>query len=247
MTSAELLNDAFGRIRENVSSVMDGLSAEQLAYRVDADANPVSWLVWHLTRLQDDHVAAAFGRRQVWEGGGWAAKLGLTEGTMDIGYGHTSLQVAAVGRAVAAFPEQLVAYHQAVYEQTVKSVSGIIDADLDRVVDRSWTPPVTLGVRLISVIDDDAQHIGQAAFVRGVVLRRLAVLSAPWLGVAVAEEQGRAFATDVRSWWQVRDPHLLYQSVDARARRLGRGQGSRRLGDARRTVQLVESPQRTLG
>ncbi len=32
--------------------------------------------------------------------------------------------------------------------------------------------PVTLGVRLISVIADDMQHAGQAALVRGVVQRR---------------------------------------------------------------------------
>jgi hypothetical protein len=58
-TSAELLLDGFGRIRESVADVLDGLSTDQLTYRIDAAANPVSWLVWHLTRVQDDHVAAA--------------------------------------------------------------------------------------------------------------------------------------------------------------------------------------------
>jgi hypothetical protein len=170
--SADLLTDGFGRIRETVSSVVDGLTSEELAYRVDADANPIGWLVWHLTRVQDDHVAGAFDARQVWETGDWAARFGLPAGTMEVGYGHNSQQVAAVGRAVAASADLLVAYHEAVYEQTIKHVSGITDPDLDRVVDRSWTPPVTLGVRLISVIDDDAQHVGQAAFVRGIVLRQ---------------------------------------------------------------------------
>ena len=170
-TSAELLIDGFGRIRESVADVLGGLTAEQLAYRVDGDANPVSWLVWHLTRVQDDHVAAAFGVTQVWSSEGWASRLGLPAGMMDHGYGHSGEQVAAVAAATAA-SGRLGEYHEATYAQTVKLVSEIGDADLDRVVDERWRPPVTLGVRLVSVLDDDMQHVGQAAFVRGVVLRK---------------------------------------------------------------------------
>ena len=130
----------------------------------------MSWLVWHLTRVQDDHVAAAFGVPQVWSSQGWARRLGLPAGMMDHGYGHTSDQVAAVAAATAE-SGLLGEYHEATYAQTVKLVSEISDADLDRVVDTRWTPPVTLGVRLVSVLDDDMQHVGQAAYVRGIVLR----------------------------------------------------------------------------
>jgi hypothetical protein len=169
MTSAGLITDAFGRIRETVTDTLYGLTAEQLTYRADADANPIAWLIWHLTRVQDDHVAAAFGVPQVWSDGSWAARFGLP-GSSDTGYGHNTIQVAAVSEACAA-SALLADYHEAVYEQTIKLVSGITDADLDRVVDTSWRPPVTLGVRLVSVLNDDAQHAGQAAFVRGIVLR----------------------------------------------------------------------------
>jgi hypothetical protein len=170
MTSADLIVDAFGRVRETVSDTLYGLSPAQLEHRVDVDANPIAWLIWHLTRIQDDHVAAAFGMQQVWSDGGWAARFGLPPGSMDTGYGHNRVQVAAVSDACAA-SALLADYHEAVYEQTIKLVSGITDADLDRVVDTSWRPPVTLGVRLVSVLNDDAQHAGQAAFVRGIVLR----------------------------------------------------------------------------
>ncbi|HET6186604.1 MAG TPA: DinB family protein, partial [Trebonia sp.] len=158
MTSAGLITDAFGRIRETVTDTLYGLTAEQLTYRADADANPIAWLIWHLTRVQDDHVAAAFGVPQVWSDGGWAARFGLP-GSSDTGYGHNTVQVAAVSEACAA-SALLADYHEAVYEQTIKLVSGITDADLDRVVDTSWRPPVTLGVRLVSVLNDDAQHAG---------------------------------------------------------------------------------------
>lgn len=170
-TSAELLVDGFGRVRENVADVLEGLTPEQLAYRADAEANPVSWLIWHLTRVQDDHVAAAFGATQVWSAGSWATRFGLPAGMLDHGYGHTSSQVATVGAATAS-AALLLEYHEATYAQSVKLVAGVSDADLDRVVDTRWTPAVTLGVRLVSVLDDDMQHVGQAAFVRGLVLRQ---------------------------------------------------------------------------
>jgi hypothetical protein len=171
MTSADLLADAFGRIRETVRAVADDLNPDQLAFRIEADANPIGWLIWHLTRVQDDHVAAAFGVPQVWVTGKWAARFGLPEETMEHGYGHSSSQVAAVTGAVCS-ADLLIDYHEATYQQTLKHVSGVTDADTERIVDRSWDPPVTLGVRLISVIDDDMQHAGQAAFVRGCVLRQ---------------------------------------------------------------------------
>src|ERR1700722_2359124 len=170
MTSAELLADGFGRIRETVADVLDGLTEQQLAYQIAPGANPVSWLIWHLTRVQDDHVAAAFGVTQVWASGSWTGRFGLPSGMMDHGYAHNSEQVASVAAATASVP-LLLEYHETTYAQTVKLVSDISDADLNRVVDTRWTPPVTLGMRLVSVLDDDMQHAGQAAYVRGIILR----------------------------------------------------------------------------
>jgi hypothetical protein len=175
MTSAELLTDAFGRIRESVAGVVAGLSSDQLQARLDAAANPVSWLVWHLTRVQDDHVATAFGMEQVWSADGWAKRFGLPAETMEVGYGHSGKQVADLSAAICGTPSPgslLTEYHEAVHAQTVSLVSSISDADLERVVDRNWDPPVTLGVRLVSVLDDGARHVGQAEFVRGILLRR---------------------------------------------------------------------------
>ena len=159
-TSAELLIDGFGRIRESVADVLDGLTAEQLVYRIDADANPVSWLVWHLTRVQDDHVAAAFGVTQVWSSEGWASRLGLPDRMMDHGYGHT-------GRAGRLRRGR----HRGV-RAARRVPRGDVRADGEACVrdhatptstgssTQRWTPPVTLAVRLVSVLDDDMQHVG---------------------------------------------------------------------------------------
>jgi hypothetical protein len=169
MTSADLLVDAFGRIRGVVRRVVDGLTPEQLAFRVDPEANSIAWLVWHLTRIQDDHVAGAAQVEQVWTSQGWVERFGLPFDPLATGYGHRAADVRAVQ---VESGELLVGYHDAVHQQTTGYVERLSDADLGRIVDRSWDPPVSLGVRLVSVIADDLQHAGQAAFIRGVLQRR---------------------------------------------------------------------------
>ncbi len=169
MDVAELLADEFGRVRGAVHRAVEGLTPEQLSHRVDEDANSIAWLVWHLTRVQDDHVADAFGVEQVWTAQGWAERLALPFPASDTGYGHGSQDVAAV---TVASGELLVEYHDAVHAQTVAQLAGLAPADLDRIVDESWDPPVSLGVRLVSVTADDLQHAGQAAYVRGMLSRR---------------------------------------------------------------------------
>ncbi|WP_329113311.1 mycothiol transferase [Streptomyces sp. NBC_01465] len=169
MNTAEFLADAFGRVQEEVHGAIDGLSPEELEFRPDEGANSIGWLVWHLTRVQDDHVADAAGLDQVWTAQGWAGRFQLALDDGETGYGHTAKEVAAV-RAVSA--DQLRGYYDAVHEQTLSFVRSLDDGALDRIVDERWTPHVTLGVRLISVISDDLQHAGQAAYVRGLLQRR---------------------------------------------------------------------------
>ena len=167
MNSADLLVDAFGRVQESVHDVVEGLDPEQLGARIGDDANSIAWLVWHLTRVQDDHVADVAGTEQVWTARKWSERFGLTLPLLSTGYGHDSDDVAAVR---VASPDLLTGYYDDVHEQTIAYVRGLTDADLDRVVDRAWDPPVTLGARLVSVVNDDTQHIGQADFIRGVIL-----------------------------------------------------------------------------
>jgi len=168
MTGADLLVDVFGRIRETVHEVVEGLSPPELAARLDDEANSIAWLVWHLTRVQDDHVSALSGSEQVWASAGWMDRFGLSLEAADIGYGHDARQVASV----TAGAEALCGYHDAVSDMTGRFVARVTEGDLDRIVDERWDPPVTMGVRLVSVVADGLQHVGQAAFVRGILGRR---------------------------------------------------------------------------
>ena len=163
----ELLIEGFGRLPELVHDAVDGLSAEQLRWAPSPGANTIGWLVWHLTRVQDDHLTDLIdGAEQLWVTGDFAPRFGLKPIAHDTGYGHTAAQVASVR---PDGPDALIAYFEAVAERTRDWLGTLSPADLDRIVDERWDPPVTLGMRLVSVLDDDSQHVGQAAYVRGLL------------------------------------------------------------------------------
>lgn len=164
----DLLTDGFDRVRETVQQVVDGLDEEQLAFRPDAEANSIGWLVWHLTRVQDDHVADVADAAQIWTSGGWVERFRLPYDVGATGYGHSSDEVGQI-RVTA---EMLAGYQDAVHHSTVGYLATLEDGDYARVVDERWDPPVTLAVRLVSVLDDTAQHAGQAAYVRGLIDRQ---------------------------------------------------------------------------
>lgn len=164
MRCSDLLDDAFTRIPAVVRDAVEGLDADALSWQPEPGANPIGWLVWHITRVQDDHVAELAGRGQVWLEAGWAPRFGLAEGVTDIGYGHSLTQVRSVRPDGVAV---LLDYLDEVTARTRGFLTTIGPDDLDRVIDTSWDPPVTMGVRLVSVIGDCLQHAGQAAYLRG--------------------------------------------------------------------------------
>ncbi|MGO4121724.1 mycothiol transferase [Arthrobacter sp. YAF16] len=165
MKANELLLDGFGRIHEIVAATLEDIDPELLVRRVADQANPIAWLVWHLSRGEDAQIAPAAGLEQVWTSQGFAGRFGLSLPVQDTGYGHTSEQVDAV----QAPPELLRDYYDAVHRQSVGFLESLSDEELDRVVDTRWKPPVTLGVRLVSILADCLQHAGQAAYVKGAV------------------------------------------------------------------------------
>jgi len=116
--------------------------------------------------VQDHHVAELIGTDQIWVQGDWAQRFGLTADPSNTGYGHSATDVAAVQPQQ---PAVLLDYLDVVDRRTRTMLQNLTAADLDRVVDERWDPPVTLGVRLISVADDSLQHLGQAAYVRGLL------------------------------------------------------------------------------
>jgi uncharacterized damage-inducible protein DinB len=163
MESRDLLLDTFERIREEYVEVADGLDPEAAHRRPGGNGNSITWLLWHLARVQDDHIAGLTGGTQSWHDG-WMERFDLPFDRHDIGYGHSSDDVDAVR---VDDLQGLVDYHEAVHRQTLTYLETADSPELDRIVDRHWDPPVTAGVRLVSVVGDCLQHIGQAAYVKG--------------------------------------------------------------------------------
>lgn len=168
-TSTALLLDGFGRIAEGVPHVVDGLTPEELLWRPDADANHIAWLVWHLARQQDEQLAALGHVRSVWRSTAIADQFGLAYERRAHGYGMSSEQVGAF---TLTDPALLVDYHAQVHTITRTVLEGLGQDDYAEVIDEAWDPPVTVAVRLISVLEDAAKHLGQAEYVRGLVRRR---------------------------------------------------------------------------
>ncbi|MBA2282545.1 MAG: DUF664 domain-containing protein, partial [Acidimicrobiia bacterium] len=148
-----------------VHSAVDGLTAEQLAEAPEG-ANPIGWLVWHLTRIQDHHVAGLLEEPQRWIEDGWHQRFGLPADPENHGYGHDADDVATIR---PDGPELLIGYYDAVAARTTDLLHSIDVDTLDRVVDESWDPPVTMAVRVVSIASDDLQHVAQAHYLRGLL------------------------------------------------------------------------------
>jgi uncharacterized damage-inducible protein DinB len=172
MSGSDVLVEAFGRIPDAVSRAVDGLDAGQLAHRPrlsdgpGAAGNSIAWLIWHLTRVQDNHLADAAERDELWLTDGWAEKFGLGLPREDTGYGHSS---GDVDKVQVGSGELLLDYHRAVHARSLTFIESLSETDLNRIIDTSWDPAVTLRVRLVSVIEDCLQHAGQAAYLRGLL------------------------------------------------------------------------------
>lgn len=166
--TADLITDSLDRVRESVHSVLDDTPEEDLAAPPAPQTNTVAWLVWHLSRVLDDHLAQAFDREQVWTADRWVDRFALPFPPEAHGFGQSWEEV----REVAASAELLRGYHDAVQDAAASWLEGLDDGELDRVVDDRWDPPVTLAVRVVSVVNDCTQHVGQAAYASGILRRR---------------------------------------------------------------------------
>ena len=166
MDCRDLIIDGLGRVDEDLRRTLDGLSREQLAFRPQETANSIGWLAWHLTRVMDDHVSELAGQRQAWVTDGWHQRFDKPADESDSGFGYGPAEVAALKVDSA---QLLLDYFAAVYSRSLSYARTLSCEDLDRIVDRRWDPPVTAGVRLVSVVNDTTQHVGQMAYIRGLV------------------------------------------------------------------------------
>ena len=166
MDVAALMLELYSRIPSLARSAVEGVTLAQLLQPPAPGANPIAWLIWHSARVQDHHVSELIDADQIWVQGDWARLFGLDPDPSNTGYGHCADDVAAVRPAQ---PTALLDYLDTVDSRTRAMLQTLTPDELDRIVDTRWDPPVTLGVRLVSIAEDSLQHVGQAAYVRGLL------------------------------------------------------------------------------
>lgn len=167
-----LLRDGFVRVSEGIGTLLDRAEPELLRFRPSKNTNHIGWLIWHLTRVQDDHFVHLANRlwpessaEQRWVADGWRQRFQLPYSDLDTGYGHSSGQVEEFGMYESAY---LLGYYRSVHQLSDRILCMLEDGDFDTIIDRRWDPPVTVGVRLASVLNETTKHLGQAEFVQGI-------------------------------------------------------------------------------
>ena len=166
MDARDVLSEAASRPATEAKALVNTLPEGALNAHAGGHTNSIAWLLWHAGRQMDAQLAQLNGEPQVWHGQRFDSRFNLGELGDTEGYGHTAEQARAVVVEDAAL---LVEYLGAATAALSKYIAGLSEADLDDVIDTSWTPHVTRGVRLVSMIDDAAQHVGQAAYAAGVL------------------------------------------------------------------------------
>ena len=164
MEGAALIADGLTRVRDTLHRCLPSVNAETLCKMASADANSMAWLAWHLARVQDNHLSDLAGREAAWTAEGWHERFDMPAAN-DVGFGWTPDQVAAFSVESA---DLLLAHHDAVFARTKEYLAALRPDDLDRVLDEpQWDPRPTVAARLVSVVNDNTQHVGQVAYLRG--------------------------------------------------------------------------------
>jgi hypothetical protein len=166
MESAGLVLDALGRVRQMVRDAINDLSAEEML----APPKPhIAWLTWHIARVQDANFSGLLGRPQLWISDRWHERFNMAPDPRDYGSGHRQTREQVDSFNVTDKP-LLMAYHDAVFEQTKGYLASVKNEDLNRVLNEpQYSPLPTLSVRLTSVINCNTRHAGQIEYLRGLV------------------------------------------------------------------------------
>ncbi len=169
MNPMQMTVDILERARERFYDTLDQMTVDEANTMPHPLIKSVTWLLWHDARVMDLQISELAKTETLWTSQGWKERfnLPLPDNTQD--WIHTPEEAALV---TIADKEILKGYFDAAYELTCDYLISVEESSLDDVIDRSWDPPVTRRVRLVSTVDDISMHSGQAVYTRRLVINK---------------------------------------------------------------------------
>ena len=164
----QLIIDFFVRISQELERVVSGLTIEDLNQQPNPDCNSIGWLAWHLTRSHDRNLSELARKQQLWVKDKWHAKFNRAPDPTDTGFNHSPDDVRAFRSPDG---KTILEYHNAVLELAKQYIdNNLSENDLKRRVKSPTLKNVaTVRRRLLGIISEGLQHVGQAAYVRGLL------------------------------------------------------------------------------
>ena len=154
---------------DDLVTALDGLTCDELNWRPTLESNSISWLVWHMARVEDNWVNLRLrGKDSVWDAEGWSEQLGVD--VQGNGWGQSAEEIRGMPR--------IDVEHAMRYYRNVRAVTSVYfedemtEADLAAVVKHpsgnpklNWTYAQVLG----HLLSEEAQHLGQVSYLRGMM------------------------------------------------------------------------------
>ena len=163
-----LITDFFIRISQELERVLDGLTIDDLNQRPRSDCNSIGWLAWHLTRSYDRNLSELARKEQLWIKDDWYTRFDRAPDPTETGFSHSSEDATAFRSPDS---KTILEYHHAVLGLAKQYVTNrLSETDLKRKVRSPTLKNVaTVRGRLLGIISEGLQHVGQAAYVRGLL------------------------------------------------------------------------------
>ena len=166
MDFRDLVRSGLDEYLEGLEQALDGLTPVELAWQPAPSSNNITWQVWHMARVEDRWVNSYLRQgTEVWIADKWYSKFGLQPED------HGARQSAEDSAAMPDLPlAGLMDYYRVVRDSTNSYVDNLTADDLGKSYSHPRTNPgPTVNWVLAHLLVEEAQHLGQVAYVRGIL------------------------------------------------------------------------------
>ena len=148
-----------------LKKAVDGLTPAELRWQPTLASNPISWIVWHMARVEDRWVNRVLrGGVELWISDGWHEKFGMSEEAH--GFGETADQVRAMPDVAMS---DLLDYFDAVRQSTLAHLEQMTPLELGTTYPHPRLTGITGAWILGHILVEESQHLGQVAYIRGMI------------------------------------------------------------------------------